>query len=246
MLVNGRPEMIKRAIASFRAQTYERKRLLILDSAKVAQYHGTPYGEEHATTVWMPDMNGKTVGALRNAANWSASERHSPDLIAHWDSDDWSHPRRLEEQVYLLAATGKQCVGYRELLFWDTRWADRGLPHEDPSNEAWIFSHDNPTMVVGTSMMYRRGAWEASKFSETESHEDYHWWLRNAAQCIGVSALKLPTGDPGQPAVPCEPRMICSIHGANTSGAYEPSKMRPPEWKRTPEFDERCERTMML
>ena len=35
MLVNGREAMVKRAIASFRAQTYERKRLLIVYSGDV-------------------------------------------------------------------------------------------------------------------------------------------------------------------------------------------------------------------
>ncbi len=34
MLVNGRPDMVKRAVASFRAQTYENSKLLIWDTGE--------------------------------------------------------------------------------------------------------------------------------------------------------------------------------------------------------------------
>ena len=231
LLVNGRDAMVRRAIACFRAQTYERKRLLILESHKNA-FSFTPYGEMDATSVHMPDMGGSTVGALRNAANWCAVDHFNAHLIAHWDSDDWSHPRRIEEQVALLEASGKQCVGFRGCLFWDTRQRD-DMPGGYRYNEAWLYRQDEPRYAIGASFMYCRELWEKHPFPDAP-HEDRRWWLTPEVSnnCVGVLSL-MPMEDP---------RMVCQIHGANTE-AYKRSDMLAGGggvWKRAVEFDSYC------
>lgn len=260
MLVNGRSAMVKRAIASYQSQAYVAKPLLVLDSGKTA-VKDTPYGECNATTVWMPDMCGATIGALRNAANWCAVDRFNADLIAHWDSDDWSHPRRLAEQVALLEASGKACVGYREVLFWDTR-ADPNYRERFPAenekawreivegcapsrNEAWIYRNPDPRWVCGASMMYRREAWEACPFDDAPG-EDRLWWLKNAAKCASVTCFgEYPAFQPLRDNLA---RMICGIHGQNTE-AYSRKDMLSGGngvWFRAPEWDEYAGRTMKL
>lgn len=247
MLVNGRPEMTRRAIASFRAQTYERKRLLILDSGKKA-VKGTPYGESNATTVWTPDMCGATIGVLRNAANWCAVDHFNAGLIAHLDSDDYSSPRRLEEQVALLEASGKACVGFREVLFWDTRIETNLVNYQKASsrNEAWIYRNPDPRWVCGASMMMRREAWEACPFPDAPG-EDQLWWLKNAAKCLGVSSLVSTNVDSDECDL-SEPRLIAHMHGQNTE-AYSRKDMLSGGggvWFRAPEWDLYCGRTMLL
>jgi glycosyltransferase involved in cell wall biosynthesis len=126
ILVNGREAMVQRALAAFRAQTYPAKRLLIYDTSPVVDLWDTlglvDDGDVEIIDSAAIDHHGrrKTIGHLRNRANHHAVSE-GVDIIAHLDSDDWSHPRRLQEQVALLEASGKMCVGYRELLFWDTR-----------------------------------------------------------------------------------------------------------------------------
>src|SRR6185369_11808099 len=113
MLTADRHDMTRRAIASFEAQTYERKCLLVLDSGREPLNLPTNIRQIYKH---MPGVK-LTVGELRNVANAMAG---GADIIAHFDSDDWSHPRRLEEQVALLQASGADVVGYNEILFWES------------------------------------------------------------------------------------------------------------------------------
>ena len=103
-LVNGRESMVKRAVASFRAQTYERKCILILDS-------GWPRVPIPACEGMFlisgceGDLAGLSVGRLRNTALVYALDPLKADIICHFDSDDWSHPNRIAEQVALLQSS---------------------------------------------------------------------------------------------------------------------------------------------
>ncbi len=117
MLANGRPEMVARAVKSFRAQTYERKRLLIWDTTPIV--HGIGHTDLDAG-IYHCDVptQGESIGALRNKANGTVRDSQGGDLIVHWDSDDWSHPNRIAEQVALLQSSGAECVGYSEMMFW--------------------------------------------------------------------------------------------------------------------------------
>jgi glycosyltransferase involved in cell wall biosynthesis len=237
LLVNGRAEMVRRAIKSFKAQTYQNKELLVFDSGVDSAGYLGDY--DNVSHHWVDDCwRGRTIGVLRNEAN----ARGESGLIAHWDSDDWSHPRRLEEQVELLQYTGKQCVGYRELLFWDTRVTP---------GEAWLYRNDDPRWVAGASMMYTREAWEACPFYDAP-HEDQRWWMKNSEKCAGVSSMDTiicVTRMPNRYINPDgEPRMICQMHADGTEQI--PRKVMESGgggvWKRAAEWDGYCERTMKL
>jgi len=259
MLVDGRREMVARAVQSFRAQTYRDAHMLVFDSGEDQfswrQPHtcssdereggGCPVCLDEDLTDWRAseihvdarEFRGSTIGALRNAANALANRA---DIIVHWDSDDWSHPRRLEEQVGLLQASGKACVGYREALFWDTRGLTAEEFHSGFDGAAWLYRNGDVRFVLGASMCYWRSAWESCPFDDAP-HEDRRWWLRNAALCRAQSAVMYASvrGVPMSIA-----RMVCGIHGGNTE-AYDRATMRSaPEWRRTPGWDKYCQEVM--
>ena len=231
--------MVDRAIASFREQTYERKRLLIWDTGAPLFPRGWDIPGEDTSYHAIPAMKA-TIGALRNQANAKAIQLGA-DLIAHFDSDDWSRRRRLEEQVALLEASGRQCVGYRELLFWDTRgiWprevTDPSAPPGPPVNEAWLYRNHQANWAAGASLLYTRELWERQPFDDAP-HEDQRWMMKPAVsrECVGMSSI-----------VRGGPRMVCEIHGSNAEAYDRAVMMRNPDvWRRAPEFDEYCERTM--
>ena len=252
MLVNGRPEMVARAIRSFRAQTYERKWLLLWDS--------TPEliccdQTEHDGVYHVPAADAGSIGALRNEANgfWNKYP-----IIAHWDSDDWSHPQRLTEQVELLARSGKECVGYNQMLFWrttgelqfDPRFGNEGfgaVTEDDDSisvetgplvecGEAWLYRLPFRGYALGTSLMYWRKAWERNPFEDTSNGEDKAFLGK--VSCESGPAF---TDFRGLAQVKQDPRMIATVHGANTATVIDPAHS---EWKRVPEWDKRVSAIM--
>lgn len=270
LLANERSELVNRAVTSFRAQTYERKRLLIWDTTRT---WGPEWARIDDERVSVSHPTGATIGRLRNEANaYAMSDTFTPggarvDLIAHWDLNDWSHPRRLEEQVALMEATGKQCVGYRELLFWDTRvigfpvreFAYAGestLPVEvthpmsgmGPRNEAWIYRGDQRNWAAGASFLYRRELWEKQPFEDGQ-----RWWRTPLVNGNCVGALGIECRDKSRPElcgrfVDCcdEPRMICGINDTNADAYDRAQMMRNPDvWRRAPQFDSYCERIML-
>ena len=223
MLTRGdRPAMEARAIRGFDSQTYQNKELLIFDTS---------------------DVDG-TIGALRNLAN----ARADGEIIAHLDNDDLSHTYRLAEQVALLQASGADCVGYRELLFWR-----EGAIREDPGifpyrgpGEAWIYRNHRPEYAVGTSLMYWRKTWERKPFksiphTQTGSREDSLFCQNLKMATVSCFATKSLTE---QLTGINSPRMIASIHDGNLN-PYNP-EASPSTWRRAPEFDSYCRERMAL
>lgn len=230
MLVNGREELVKRAIKSFREQTYFRKRLLVFDTG--VDYFDQSFaflGNEYYCLFGMPQTHPRfTIGFLRNEAS-KCPEAHYSDILCHWDSDDWSHPRRIEEQVALLQASGKQCVGYKDMLFYDT------TPGQFCG--AWLYRH--ATKPLGTSLMYHRSFWEQNPFKD----------LPKAKGGTGEDVEFLRAGDHlGVTSMPedGEPRMVASIHGGNTSYYGSDLLGQSTSWRRCPERDKECRRLMAL
>ena len=215
-LVSGnRPEMLARAIASYNAQTYSRRIL-----------------------VSWPGNTGKTIGRLRN----EAAEAVDADIICHFDDDDWSHPNRIAEQVALLQSSGADAVGYREVMFWDRNAGkmrmEGGALYSVPTSdagEAWLFTHPSPTWCHGASLCYWRSTWERKPFPDLMQGEDLVWQagLKRAAE----PATCLRDGDEAF----CDPRLICGLHGGNTSARIVAGA---PEWKRAAGWDARVREIM--
>lgn len=236
MLANGREAMVQRAVKSFQAQTYANKKLVIWNTG---QLFGTqPF---RGIRVWEPVAirDNASVGTLRNRANyWAIEALDGIDLIAHWDSDDWSHPKRIEEQVALLEQTGADLTGYRDALFWNTR--------KQPA-EAWLYRSEHPKMVIGASMMYRRELWELCPFEDIATAEDYRFWLqavKDPGKVVSVSGIGSPYGRGSLTGELDNPRIVCEIHGSNTSPAYD--NMHSSSWLRVPEYDGYAKGVMAL
>ena len=253
-LVNGRESMVRRAVASFRAQTYEAKQLFILDTGEIE----VPVMQQDGVyQEYMPTYSASTIGRLRNEANAYAGAMNC-DVIVHADSDDLSHPRRIEEQVALLQASQKECVGYREVLFWQQiMWEGR----------AWLYMNNDPRYCIGASLCYWRAAWERRPFPDLPkakggTGEDTEW-LREI-NSLGVTSHYFAM--PGTPSMEWvektnrgpspflgmvgtgEPRLICAIHGGN-SQHYDPAgfiAQGSQNWKRVPEWDAHCRERMAL
>lgn len=248
-LVNGRPAMAYRAIASFRAQTYSNAVLVVWDTgAQRVEPKQEPFDR-----VWWQIGSPKSIGAMRNdAIAWALSgPTQHPDIFVHADSDDVMHPQRIAEQVALLQSLGTDCVGYRECAFWDSRVCRSckyGQPYLDPQDDrpgrwhgtslgphrcdstAWIYDSRAPNRIVGASMMYTRAAWERNKFRDLNTGEDYHFAMR--CSVVGVSGI-----------VDGEPRLVCNIHGSNTADYRELSRQT---WRRAVELDNICAERMRL
>ena len=225
-LTADRQAMTERAVASFASQTYKNKFLVIFDTGV------TPF--KLPTSDREPSIYGKValvkadrnpadrIGKLRNLVNGAVR----CELIAHWDSDDWSHPNRLTEQVKELTPE-LDAVGYNEVLFW-----------REP--EAWVYRNPDPRYAIGSSLLYRRATWEQHPFKDdfpapNGTGEDHNW-----IQGIAIKAVSSFTDKQG-------PKMICSIHAGNTSTGYEAiDQPGQTSWKRSPEYDDLCRRTMTL
>jgi hypothetical protein len=267
MLTADRPELARRAVECFRAQTYPAKRLLVYDTsrtlAQMAWYSGRHEGE-----LFIADYPaGLTIGELRNTANALSYQ----DILIHWDSDDYSHPNRIAEQVAVLQSSGADAVGYNEMLFWDGRKYAAARNREDVGpiggqdgrmivgrGEAWLYSNPSPHYALGTSLCYWRKAWERRPFAALplpggRAGEDQDW-LDGIASGRGpgmklLSVSSRPIDDDPPMHINEQPRMIARIHGGNTSTAYDPALMRASEmqrsgWRRVPEWDSYCRGVM--
>ena len=232
MLTKDRPEMSNRAYWCFESQT-EAQRLLILDTGE-KQFFPDHCREVISRTraVYAPELRDRSIGWLRNYANQLAVEYCKPDVLMHLDSDDWSGPHRITEQVALLQSSGKDCVGYKDMLFW--READQ---------QAWLYTNSDPRYCLGTSLCYWRRTWERNPFKDRNIAEDREF-LREI-DSLGVSIFGAPISLPPAVCPPehdgYEPRMIASIHGKNTSSCVVPDS---PNWKRVPGFDNVCRERM--
>lgn len=261
ILTKDRPEMAKRAVECFRQQTYQNKRLYIYDTGRTPCTHSLPEGFPDFGIVYHRGLDeGMTLGELRNRANWwgvraTAPSQPDADILIHWDDDDWSQPNRISEQVALLQASGKQVVGYRDMLFWrDTvppgvcanverivaKFPAEALPLPDHlrlrGGEAWLYSSKDPRYCLGTSLCYWRETWEKRPFKAISRGEDKEF-LRDR-DTLGVSSIVNPTrqNEPGTP------RMIASIHSGNHV-VYDTSTS---EWERVSEWDSYCRERMAL
>jgi hypothetical protein len=186
MPTRGRTEYATLAVACFLAQDYENKRLVILDDADDPSFPNGFSGKSISYTALKKRMQ---IGAKRNIACELAFRS---DYIAHFDSDDWSAPRRLTQQIDLLERTGKAVTGYNSLLFYEPKtggWA------------RWTGGQENS---AGTSLVYTREWWSTHRFKDQNCGEDH--LFRDAAK-DGEAFI----------AVPGEQMMVARAHPGNTS-----------------------------
>jgi glycosyltransferase involved in cell wall biosynthesis len=242
MLTKDRTEMLRRAVQSFRAQTYPNKWLIVLDSGGNAGVERLTLGSVEIYTHLEP----ASIGKLRNVAVELA---RAADIIVHVDDDDWSHPNRIAEQVAHLQASGADVVGYNELLFWREMFWDGAAP-ELPRGigSAWLYHNRNAR--AETSFCYWRKTWEQKPFPDGpklgprgySGGEGYSWCQGLKVEMVsGITKDKWSNLDN-------DPRLIASIHGGNTM-SYDIEGMiarGSDNWKRVPAWDKYCAERMRL
>lgn len=262
MLVNGRDAMVERAVACYRSQTYQRKRLVVLNSNPGPASALPAAGDLQSIVIDAPSLAGWSIGALRNHLNSFIG--HSADLIIHFDSDDWSGPDRIAEQVDLWQSVDQPVVGYNSATFWDERCrgckdglpifecdgynftpgaAGKVLAHGTGLGPmmctagAWLYSNAREDYALIGSMCYSREFWERNPFDEKadgrNTSEAQHWFgKRNVLGVFGRD-------------------FIARIHEGNTSQAYRhemmlASEAQGGEWLRMPYADDACRERMAL
>ncbi len=257
MLTKDRPELAARAVRCFRAQTYDpiRRYLIIFDTGDPSWYDPRSDSENEAHYKVGSIHSNEPIGKLRNrCADMVDSGRDS--VICHWDSDDYSHPNRIAEQVAFLQSSGAAVVGYNQMLFWrDTDpagpdWRQKIARGEiidvtSHTGESWLYTGP-PHQPLGTSLCYWRKTWESHRFDDRKhAGEDTDFLAR-----VGHRRVKSESSIPPKRIQPIaddyEPRMIATVHGANTQqktydGFFKGGTV---EMKRCAEWDERLRITL--
>ncbi len=154
MVTADRPALARRAILSFREQTYPRKELVVLDNGErqmddlLADLPDAEVRYRHVRKA-----PGTWIGALRNESLGMAT---GGLVVPQWDDDDWSHPERLARQAAVLLEGYAACTlpGY--------------LVHLDSPD---YFEHPFVGRLrEGTCLMHRRG--DAIRYPNTERKSD--------------------------------------------------------------------------
>ncbi len=180
-----RPELFKQALACYHSQTYRNKQITVLDNT-------------HEPKV--------AIGLLRNRC--IAGGGSKPQIIAHWDDDDWSCPTRIAEQVAFIQSSGASIVGYRDMPFYDVQ-----------TQRVTFYRQTNPHFALGTSLMYWRSVWEQHPFIEVIGDEDSKF-----QQAVGHAKVETQSSVQDEWSGPAHamkklpfPRMVARIHPGNTS-----------------------------
>lgn len=220
-LTADRQRYTDRAVKCFLSQTYENKSLLILDNGLVP--YEPKMSERNIAIAHTGRKPSDTIGLYRNMANELAK---GGDIIAHWDSDDWSHSQRIRRQVEALRYV--RLCGLWTMPVWDSQ-----------ESEAWEYRNRNGRFkhCLGTSLAYWRSCWEEHPFPLTSSGEEHGWQER-------FDILRAEAVDENGVA-----GMVAEIHAGNTCMQL-PAKDRPArdgtEWTRRPDWDQRLEALMRL
>ena len=189
----NRRQWVPAAIALFQRQTHANRELLIVDDGVDAVEDIVP---RDSRVRYVRIEPGLCLGAKRNRA----CELATGDVIVHWDDDDWYPPDRIARQVAALAARNADVCGTSRLYFRDVA-----------QRRAWEYAYilSGKPWVAGSSLAYRRDAWERRRFRDVQVGEDSHFvWARDGAAVVdladaslcvaaihpGNTSLKIPTG----------------------------------------------------
>lgn len=183
----NRRRWVLAAIELFQRQTHANRELLIVDDGVDAVEDIVPRDTRIRYVRIEP---GLCLGAKRNRA----CELAAGDVIVHWDDDDWYPPDRIARQVTALAARNADVCGTSRLYFRDVA-----------QRRAWEYAYtlSGKPWVAGSSLAYRRAAWERRRFRDVQVGEDSHFvWARDSAVVVDLADASL---------------CVAAIHPGNTS-----------------------------
>lgn len=143
------------------------------------------------TIKYFRAVGGLTTGDMRNVC----AQYARGTIICHFDSDDWSAPERVTDQVTRLGEHGV-VTGYNSMLFYDMR---------DGRCYRWHFSQAPIRYVLGTSLCYRREWWRHHPFPSVSVGEDIRFFTQAQRE---ANRLVLSS--------PAEGMMVARVHDYQT------------------------------
>jgi glycosyltransferase involved in cell wall biosynthesis len=187
LVTRGRPEMAAQAVKCFQSQTYARKNLLIIDDVDQPSFSSW-INQSDMLRLLLPKRF--TIGAKRNIGVTHATG----EIIMTMDSDDWSAPDRMADQVNRLLSSTKNVTGYYEMLFHEIA-TDQWMKYPE---------YPDPNYALGTSLCYKRDWAVRHPFDEVNVGEDNAavTAARNGRELYSVAGLGM---------------MVARIHADNTN-----------------------------
>lgn len=188
MPARGRQEWARLAVQCFLSQDYPAKELVILDDADDPAF---PEGLSESGVRYHRTDTRMNVVDKRNAVNALANG----DIIAHFDSDDWSDPTRLSRQVELMRTSQKALVGFHSMLFFE------------PVTQSVAKYIGARNYACGTTLLYRKSFWEVHPFSRPRlvDYGSDNIFVRVAKETNQLAS------------VDAETLMVARVHPGNTS-----------------------------
>jgi Glycosyltransferases involved in cell wall biogenesis len=182
----NRAAYIGQAVRSYQSQTYLHKELIIVDNGS----DGTEALIPSDPTIHYARVGGThSTGEMRNLC----ARRAQGTYICHFDSDDWSAPTRITDQITRLGAQGV-VTGYRSMYFYDDR---DGL--------SYLWTTSLGMFALGTSFCYQRAWWQQHPFLPIQIGEDFRFF-KTATR-----------GTPWVTSTPINGQMVARIHVGQTS-----------------------------
>ncbi len=148
MPTRGRVDLAHQAVECFFAQTYEYKSLVIIDDDDDRSF---PNGIDDKRIQYSCMKIRYNIPQKLNMACEIAA---GADIIYRQDSDDWSYPGRMEDQVWRIEESGKAVTGYHSMPFLDV-----------PSGKVYEYQ-SGPYYALGSSLTFLRSWWVAHRFNE--------------------------------------------------------------------------------
>ena len=247
----GRDRMRARAIASVRSQTYSPIQIVTHESrpgVTIGTLRNEAVERCFGDIIAHADDDDVSHG-LRIEEQVALLESSDADCVGYRECAFW------DTRVCSSCKFGQPYLDEQQER--PGRWHGTSLgPHRCDST-AWVYRSPDPRYAIGASLMYWRTAHERVPFPDKNVGEDQHFTMR--VKTVGVSALTsrfmhgpvLRVGansaefvkPSGVEEEPCEPRLICGIHGSNSADYRKLSKQ---SWRRAPELDEVCRVRMAL
>ncbi len=188
MPTRGRPKLAPMAVDCWLSQSYPNKELLILDDGDDPSFPENWIAPAGVTRT-------VTAGTIRYSIPEKLNmlcEMANGDIICRFDSDDWSAPGRITDQVQRLLDSGLSVCGYHSMIF------------VDESGNCRKYVNDR-SYALGTSLMFKKDFWKEHPFNVKHRVGSDNFFVTDARE-----ARQLSSADPVE-------LMFARAHDSNTS-----------------------------